>query len=102
MQRGAQENLCRSSSWSAPLRATSSVLLKAPGMPFRKPNKIQGSTSTGIVGFALGRERFTPPFELVFSMAKGLWKTISGGIFSILSVMSYVSKVFLEFLAFSL
>jgi hypothetical protein len=54
----------RSPSWSAPLRATSSVLLKAPGVPFRNPNKIQGPTGARIVGIALGRERFTSSLEV--------------------------------------
>ena len=49
----------RSPSWSAPLRATSSIYLRASGMPFCKLNKIQEYTGRRVVGIALGRERFT-------------------------------------------
>ena len=56
MQRGTQENLWPKSFLSAPLRATSSVFFKASGVPFCKPNKIQGHTGGGIVGIALGRK----------------------------------------------
>ena len=53
----------RSPSWSAPLRATSSISLKAPGVPFCNSNKIQEHSGDRTVGIALGRERFTSTSE---------------------------------------
>src|SRR6202035_739722 len=50
----------RSSSWSAPLRATSSDVTNAHRVPFRKSLKTQKVSSDDVVGIALGWERFTP------------------------------------------
>jgi len=87
MQRAAQENL-----WPkfflerprcAPLRLS---FLKHLACRSVNQTKYKASTSTGIVGFALGPGKdLLRLFELVFSMAKGLWKTILAGFFSILS-----------------
>jgi hypothetical protein len=59
MQGATKRTSGRSHSWCAPLRATSSGLSKAPGLPFRKLLKTQVVTFARLVGIARPRERFT-------------------------------------------
>src|SRR6267154_1320718 len=90
----------RSPSWSAPLRATSSISLKASRVPFCNSNKIQEHSGDRTVGIALGRERFTSTLEGKRHRAKGLWKTLARDFFLNVLYHTFWSNIVLYWSSF--